>query len=81
MNFVFVSPHFPHTYWQFCDRLHRNGINVLGIGDAPYDSLEGPLKAAMTEYYRVAAWRTTIRCTGPSRFLPLSTEKSAGLNP
>ncbi len=53
MNFVFVSPHFPHTYWQFCDRLRRNGVNVLGIGDAPYDSLEEPLKAALTEYYRV----------------------------
>ena len=53
MNFVFISPHFPHTYWQFCDRLRRNGINVLGIGDAPYDGLEAPLKAALTEYYRV----------------------------
>ena len=53
MNFVFISPHFPHTYWQFCDRLHKNGINVLGIGDAPYDGLEAPLKAALTEYYRV----------------------------
>ena len=53
MNFVFISPHFPHTYWQFCDRLKRNGINVLGIGDAPYDGLEAPLKAALTEYYRV----------------------------
>ena len=53
MNFVFISPHFPHTYWQFCDRLKKNGINVLGIGDAPYDGLEGPLKAALTEYYRV----------------------------
>lgn len=53
MNYVFISPHFPHTYWQFCDRLHRNGINVLGIGDAPYESLEEPLKAALTEYYRV----------------------------
>ena len=53
MNFIFVSPHFPHTYWQFCDRLRRIGVNVLGIGDAPYDSLEGPLKAALTEYYRV----------------------------
>ena len=53
MNFVFVSPHFPHTYWQFCDRLHRNGVNVLGIGDAPYDSLEEPLKRSLTEYYRV----------------------------
>ncbi len=53
MNYIFISPHFPHTYWQFCDRLHRNGINVLGIGDAPYESLEEPLKAALTEYYRV----------------------------
>ena len=53
MNFVFISPNFPHTYWQFCDRLRRNGINVLGIGDAPYDGLEAPLKAALTEYYRV----------------------------
>ena len=53
MNFIFISPHFPHTYWQFCDRLRRNGVNVLGIGDAPYEGLEAPLKAALTEYYRV----------------------------
>ena len=53
MNFIFVSPNFPHTYWNFCDRLMRNGVNVLGIGDAPYDSLEEPLKAALTEYYKV----------------------------
>ncbi len=55
MNFVFISPHFPHTYWQFCDRLKRNGINVLGIGDAPYEGLEDPLKSALTEYYRVSS--------------------------
>ena len=53
MNFVFISPNFPHTYWNFCDRLRRNGINVLGIGDSPYDGLEAPLKAALTEYYKV----------------------------
>ncbi len=53
MNFVFISPNFPHTYWQFCDRLHKNGINVLGIGDSAYDSLEAPLKDALTEYYKV----------------------------
>lgn len=53
MNFVFVSPHFPHTYWNFCDRLKRNGVNVLGIGDASYDSLDGRLKGALTEYYKV----------------------------
>ena len=39
MNFIFVSPNFPHTYWQFCDRLKRNGINVLGIGDAALEVL------------------------------------------
>ena len=53
MNFIFISPNFPHTYWQFCDRLRGNGVNVLGIGDAPYDGLEEPLKASLTEYYRV----------------------------
>ena len=53
MNFIFISPNFPHTYWQFCDRLRGNGVNVLGIGDSPYDGLEAPLKAALTEYYRV----------------------------
>ena len=53
MNFIFISPNFPHTYWQFCDRLKRNGVNVLGIGDCPYDYLEAPLKAALTEYYKV----------------------------
>ncbi len=53
MNFIFISPNFPHTYWNFCDRLKRNGVNVLGIGDAPYDGLEPQLKAALTEYYRV----------------------------
>ncbi len=55
MNFVFISPNFPHTYWQFCDRLRLNGVNVLGIGDAPYEGLEPPLKSALTEYYRVSS--------------------------
>ena len=53
MNFIFISPNFPHTYWNFCDRLKRNGVNVLGIGDAPYDGLEDGLKGALTEYYKV----------------------------
>lgn len=53
MNFVFVSPHFPKTYWNFCDRLRRNGVNVLGIGDAPFDEIPNELKDCLTEYYRV----------------------------
>ena len=53
MNFIFISPNFPHTYWNFCDRLRRNGVNVLGVGDAPYDGLEAGLKNCLTEYYKV----------------------------
>ena len=53
MNVIFVSPNFPRTYWNFCDRLKKNGATVLGIGDAPYDSLSPELKGALTEYYRV----------------------------
>ena len=53
MNFIFRSPYFPRVYWQFCDRLKNRGVNVLGIGDAPYDSLDDALRNAMTEYYHV----------------------------
>ncbi len=53
MNFVFISPNFPDSYWLFADRLKRNGVNVLGIGDCPFDGLSGGLKNALTEYYKV----------------------------
>ena len=53
MNFVFISPNFPAAYERFCFGLKENGANVLGIGDAPYDSLSDTLKYALTEYYRV----------------------------
>ena len=51
MNFIFISPHFPKHYRQFCNRLKKNGVNVLGIGDAPYDSLNEKLRRDLTEYY------------------------------
>ena len=53
MNFVFISPNFPRTYWNFCDRLKKNGVNVLGIGDAAYDTLEEPLKAGDVRVLRL----------------------------
>ncbi len=55
MNYIFISPNFPHTGTLFCDRLHNNGVNVLGIGDTPYNELDGLLKAALTEYYYVTS--------------------------
>jgi hypothetical protein len=53
MNFVYISPNFPDYSWNFCDRLKKQGVNVLGIGDAPYDELDNNLKNALTEYYKV----------------------------
>ena len=53
MNFIFVSPNFPFDRWRYCDRLKRNGVNVLAIGDAPYFTIEERLRDALTEYYFV----------------------------
>ena len=39
MNFVFISPGFPKTYYHFCESLQKQGVNVLAIGDVPYDEL------------------------------------------
>ncbi len=52
-NMIFISPNFPTNYWQFCLELKDNGMNVLGIGDAPYDELTGELRDSLNEYYRV----------------------------
>lgn len=52
-NFIFISPAFPGNYENFCVALKANEINVLGIGDTPYDSLSDRLKSTLTEYYRV----------------------------
>ena len=52
-NCVFISPNFPTNYWKFCHELKNNGLNVLGVGDQPYDELSQELKGSLTEYYKV----------------------------
>ncbi|MBR5510148.1 MAG: ATP-grasp domain-containing protein [Lachnospiraceae bacterium] len=52
-NFIFISPAFPTNYENFCAALKENGVNVLGIGDTPYDTLSDRLKSTLTEYYKV----------------------------
>ena len=52
-NIIFISPNFPTNYWQFCRELKNNGMNVLGIGDQPYDELRPELKDSLNEYYKV----------------------------
>lgn len=53
MNFVYISPAFPKNFFNFCDRLKNKGVNVLAIGDTPYDQLSDELKQSVTEYYYV----------------------------
>lgn len=54
-NVIFLSPNFPTNYWMFCRELKNNGMNVLGIGDCPYDDLAPELKENMNEYYKVSS--------------------------
>ncbi len=54
MNIVFLSPHFPPNFYNFCVRLREQGANVFGIGDHPFDLLRHDLRHALTEYYRVS---------------------------
>lgn len=53
-NFIFISPNFPTNYWMFCRELKKNGLNVLGIGDQPYNELSDDLKESLNEYYKVS---------------------------
>ena len=53
MNVIFISPHFPETYWHFCAGLKANGVNVLGIADTNFENLPWGLKESLTDYYKV----------------------------
>lgn len=53
MNIVFLSPHFPENFVAFSVALSTHSVNVLGLGNEPYDLLPQKLKDALTEYYQV----------------------------
>lgn len=53
MNFIFISPNFPKTYFHFTAALKQNGVTTLGIGDEPYEQLSFECKQSLTEYYKV----------------------------
>ena len=55
MNFIYISPQFPKTNTEFCNRLKQNEITVLGIADVEYDTLDQRLKESLTEYYKVSS--------------------------
>ena len=53
MNLIFISPHFPQTYWHFCAGLKANGVNVLAIADTEYGNLSPELRGSISDYYKV----------------------------
>lgn len=55
MNFIFISPNFPESYWLFCQGLKNNGVNVLAIGDTAYANLTTNLKNSINDYYQVSS--------------------------
>ncbi len=52
-NFVFISPTFPKTYYQFPKAWKELGGTSLCIGEDSWESLSQEMKDACTEYYRV----------------------------
>lgn len=53
MNFIIISPFFPPNFQPFAHELRNKGVNVLGIGEEPYNILGPALQESLTEYYRV----------------------------
>jgi hypothetical protein len=53
-NIVYLSPNFPTNYMNFILALKRNGANVLGLGDEPFQHLNIKIKTNLNEYYKVS---------------------------
>lgn len=56
MNFVFISPNYPESYWMFCRGLKRYGAKVFAIVDTPYEWLKPELKENIDDCYCVSSF-------------------------
>lgn len=80
-NIIFISPNFPTNYWQFCRELKNNGMNVLGIGDQPYDEMAQEVKDSLHEYYKVYSLENEDEVYRAVAFLHLSMAELTGWSP
>ena len=55
MNVIFISPHFPRHFYQFCSRLKERGVTVLGIGDAPWEAIGEHCQNSLSDYRYVTS--------------------------
>ena len=54
---IYITTFFQEYYHNFCSRLKDRGVNVLGVGDCPYDMIGDDTKNSLTEYYYVEFFR------------------------
>ncbi|MBR2809934.1 MAG: ATP-grasp domain-containing protein [Solobacterium sp.] len=52
-NFVFISPTFPPTYYQFPRAWMQLGGNALCIGEDTEENMSPEMRSSFTDYYRV----------------------------
>ena len=67
MNILFLSPHYPPYYENFCRALRDRGATVLGIGDRPHHELAPGLASVLTDYVHLpemGRYDELLRATG-----------------
>ncbi|QTJ40315.1 carbamoyl phosphate synthase large subunit [Dolosigranulum pigrum] len=69
MNVLLTSPYFPAHLEKVAKALKNHGVNVLGVGDMPYDELTDTLKGQLTEYFKVNNLEDTAEVTRAVAFL------------
>jgi len=79
MNFLFISPNYPTTYYKFCAALKNEGVSVCAIGDASYDGLCQELREAVTEYVQVWNLRNFDDVVNAARYLEGKHGKFLGI--
>lgn len=80
MNVIFISPHFPHHFYQFCARLKERGVTVPGIGGCPWEGIGSSCQNALTDYRFVHSLRNEGVDHIELRMVVLNPPELAGLN-
>ena len=52
MNYIYLSPHFPPNYYNFCVALRKYGVNVLGLADTQFEQLQSRIAAGFDRIFQ-----------------------------
>ena len=59
MNFLYLSPHYPHHFSQFVTSLANHGVRVFGISDSPDEALVPEVRHSLSGHYQVSRLENT----------------------